>query len=266
MKKAVIVLSGGLDSVTAMAIAKDQGYELYALTFDYGQRHSCEMRSATRAALNAGVKEHLVFLLPLSDLVQSACSLTDRTMEVAKDSESKEIPSTYVPSRNLIFMSIAAAWAEAIGAQSIFVGVNAVDYSGYPDCREDFIRAFSTALHRGTKCGVEGRSIKIEAPLLHMTKEQIIRKGTELGVDYSQTHSCYDPVDGLACGRCDSCRLRKRGFEWSGVPDPTRYAVGPKDLFEKKCPECGAELTWNGDLFRCEKCGSVGGPGAFEEK
>lgn len=227
-KKAVILSSGGLDSTTVMAIAKHDGYELYSLSFDYGQRHVYELEAAGKVAESFGAGKHLVIHIDLKKIGGSA--LTD-DIEVPKhrDLESipNEIPVTYVPARNTIFLSYALAWAEVLGSSDIFIGVNALDYSGYPDCRPEYIESFERMANLATRAGVEGTTrIRINTPLIHMTKAQIIRRGYELGVDYSMTHSCYDPTaDGLACGQCDSCLLRKKGFREAGIPDPTRYCI-----------------------------------------
>lgn len=226
MKKAVCLLSGGLDSATALACARRDGFAAYALTFDYGQRHRIELEAAARVARQLGAAGHHVFRIDLRAFGGSA--LTD-DIAVPKDrslqSPEPEIPVTYVPARNTIFLSIALAWAEVLGSSDIYIGVNAIDYSGYPDCRPEFIRAFEQMANLATKAGVEGRQrLQIHTPLIHLTKAEIIRLGLELGVDYSLTHSCYDPVGGLACGHCDSCLLRRAGFAAAGVPDPLRYA------------------------------------------
>ena len=226
-RKAVVLSSGGLDSTTAMAMAKSEGYGVYSLSFSYGQRHSVELEAAKRVAEDLGAIKHLVIDIDLKLIGGSA--LTD-DIEVPKDRNegemTEEIPVTYVPARNTIFLSYALGWAEVIGASDIFIGVNAVDYSGYPDCRPEFIAAFETLANLATKVGVEGTSkIKIRTPLIHLTKAEIIRRGIELGVDYGLTLSCYDPsMDGGACGHCDSCLLRKKGFVEAGVSDPTKYA------------------------------------------
>ncbi len=226
-KKAVALLSGGLDSTTALWIAKDEGYAVYALSFRYGQRHLVELESAGRVAESAGVEKHLILDIDLRAIGGSA--LTDE-IEVPKERSADEmssgIPVTYVPARNTIFLSFALAWAEALGASDIFIGVNALDYSGYPDCRPEYIEAFASMANLATKAGVEGTMrLKIHMPLVAMTKAEIIKKGLELGVDYSLTHSCYDPTpDGLACGKCDSCLLRLKGFAEAGARDPLRYA------------------------------------------
>jgi 7-cyano-7-deazaguanine synthase len=222
--KAVILLSGGLDSATCLAIAKSRGFELFALSFDYGQKHSIEIGLAKLNAEFQGVKEHRT--VKLDTKFFEASSLTGSGKDIKKDSfDSSKIPDTYVPARNTVFLSYALAYAETIGAESIFIGVNSVDYSGYPDCRPEFIQAFQTMANLAIKDAVEGRiRIKIETPLISMTKAEIIRTGKKLGVDYSKTISCYDPVEGKACGHCDSCILRKRGFDGSGYPDETVYA------------------------------------------
>jgi 7-cyano-7-deazaguanine synthase len=226
-RKAVVLLSGGLDSTTALAIAAAQGYEIYAMSFQYGQRHELEIESARKVAGAAGVAKHLVVDFDMRSIGGSA--LTDE-IEVPKDrlnnEAAAEIPVTYVPARNTIFLSFALAWAETLGAEDIFIGVNALDYSGYPDCRPEYIESFERMANLATKAGVEGRlRLKIHTPLIAMTKAQIIKMGLELGVDYSLTHSCYDPSrDGLACGRCDSCLLRLKGFAEAGARDPLPYA------------------------------------------
>lgn len=228
MKKAIILLSGGLDSATLVAIAKSEGYAPYCLSFSYGQRHSIELEAAERVATSMGVAEHKVANLDLRIFGGSA--LTD-DIDVPKDRSEDEmdadIPITYVPARNTIFLSFALAYAEVIGAKDIFIGVNALDYSGYPDCRPEYIEAYEKLANLATKAGVEdGDRIKVQAPLLHMTKAEIISAGIALGVDYSITISCYDPDEkGLACGHCDSCQLRIKGFSEAGVDDPTMYQV-----------------------------------------
>ncbi|MBP8645715.1 MAG: 7-cyano-7-deazaguanine synthase QueC [Syntrophobacteraceae bacterium] len=221
--KAVVLLSGGVDSTTCLAVARKEGFELYALSFFYHQRHEIEIHSAKRVAAAFHVKEHLILELPLNRIGGSA--LTDR-IEVPKDipraERERRIPVTYVPARNTIFLSLALGWAEVLGAADLFIGVNAVDYSGYPDCRPQFIRAFQAMANLALKATVEDRmEVHIHTPLIHMSKAQIIRCGIELGVDYSLTHSCYDPdPGGRACGRCDSCLLRAKGFLEAGIPDP----------------------------------------------
>jgi 7-cyano-7-deazaguanine synthase len=225
-KSAVILLSGGLDSATAAAIALDRGFSLYALSVDYGQRHRFELQAARRVAQALGVKHHAVLSVDLGRLGGSALTAP---IDVPKDRSDDEmthgIPITYVPARNTVFLSLALAQAEVVGACDIFVGVNAVDYSGYPDCRQEYIDAFATMANLATKAGVEGRlKFTIHAPLMHWTKAQIIRRGTELGVDYSLTHSCYDPDPaGISCGHCDSCQLRRKGFSEAGLLDPLKY-------------------------------------------
>jgi len=218
--RAVILLSGGLDSATAGAVARSQGFALYALTVAYGQRHRCEIAAARAVAAALGVVRHVELQVDLSIFGGSA--LTD-AIEVPKvrPRDATDIPSTYVPARNTVFLSLALAWAEALGARDIFLGVNALDYSGYPDCRPEFIEAFERLARLATKAGVEGSSIVVHAPLIRMTKAQIIRCGFELGVNYGITHSCYDPdAAGRPCGRCDSCLLRAKGFAEAGVADP----------------------------------------------
>jgi 7-cyano-7-deazaguanine synthase len=226
-KTAVVLSSGGIDSTTAMAMAKHEGFEIYSLSFFYGQRHAVELEAARKVADAIGAKDHLVINFDLTKIGGS--SLTDN-MDVPKAREggslTREIPVTYVPARNTIFLSFALAWAEILECSDIFIGVNAIDYSGYPDCRPEYIEAFERMANLATKAGVQGiTKIKIRTPLIRLTKAQIIHKGIELGIDYSVTHSCYDPSpQGLACGRCDSCFLRKKGFKEAGIEDPTRYA------------------------------------------
>lgn len=220
--KAVILLSGGLDSSTCLAMAKNQGFECYALTFSYGQRHSIELKAAGRIAESLGAIEHIIFNIDLCKWGGSA--LTSSNIKIPKNRRGKAIPVTYVPARNIIFLSAAVAWAEALGAKDIFIGVNSIDYSGYPDCRPEFIKAFEKCANSGTKAGSEGRHFTIHTPLQKLDKSEIITLGTKLGVDYAFTHSCYDPdKNGRACGRCDSCVLRKKGFEKAGIPDPAIY-------------------------------------------
>ncbi len=220
-KKAVVLVSGGLDSATVLAIAKAEGYDCYSLAFDYGQRHRAELAAAERVALAGGVVEHKTLSLDMSQIGGSA--LTDMDIAVPEE-RSEGIPVTYVPARNTVFLSIALGWAEVLDAGDIWIGVNAVDYSGYPDCRPAYIDAFEQMARLATKRGVEGRGLDIQAPLLKLSKAEIIRKGTELGVDYGLTVSCYQASEsGEACGVCDSCFLRKEGFEAAGVADPTRY-------------------------------------------
>ncbi len=223
-KKAVVLSSGGIDSTTAMAIAKSRNFLIYSLTFNYGQRHSRELDAARDVAEVLGAEKHLVLDIDLRQIGGSA--LTDN-IDVPKTGVIKnEIPSTYVPARNTIFLSLALSWAEVLGSRDIFIGVNAVDYSGYPDCRPEYIAAFEKMANLGLKAAVQdGSNICIQTPLIHMTKAQIILTGISLGVDYAITHSCYDPdPGGAACGKCDSCMIRKMGFESAGVPDPTLYA------------------------------------------
>lgn len=226
-KKAVVLLSGGVDSSTAAAIGKKEGFELYALTFRYGQRHEREIEAAKKVAAFLEVKEHLIVDFNLRAIGGSALTAD---IDVPKGRSAKEIrhgiPVTYVPARNTIFLSFALALAEKIKAEDLFFGANQLDYSGYPDCREEYIRAFEKMANLATKAGVEGKTkIKIRTPLIHMTKAEIIKKGLELGVDYSLTWSCYDPTpEGLACGQCDSCQLRLKGFKEAGVKDPLKYA------------------------------------------
>ncbi len=227
---AVVLLSGGLDSATVLAMARASGMTCHTLAFDYGQRHRHELTAATRVAAALGAATHRTMRIDLRDIGGSALTAAiDVPKHRSASAMAADIPITYVPSRNIIFLSMASALAEVLGAGAIFLGVNAIDYSGYPDCRPEFIEAFQRVLHVGTKAGAEGRPIRIHAPILHMTKARIIREGTRLGVDYGLTHSCYDPVDlgggdVLACGACDSCQLRREGFAAAGVPDPTRYA------------------------------------------
>lgn len=222
-----MLLSGGVDSATTLAVAKAEGFDLYALSFDYRQRHRYELKAAEAVAKSVGVLEHLVMPLDLSKIGGSA--LTD-DIDVPKDRDqtqrNSEIPITYVPARNTIFLSIALAWAETRKADSIFIGANSIDYSGYPDCRPEFIQAFQAVANLATKTGIEGNRIIVNAPLISMTKAQIIQEGVRLGLDYSLTFSCYDPdSEGRACGACDSCTIRRQGFEEANVPDPTVYAT-----------------------------------------
>ena len=221
---AVILLSGGLDSATTLAIARDAGFDCYCLSLDYGQRHSVELDAAARVAKSLGAREHRVVQLALSDFGGSA--LTDSNIAVPVDGVQSGIPVTYVPARNTIMLSLALAWAEVLGSRDIFVGVNAVDYSGYPDCRPEFIAAFEAMANLATKAAVEGAKLNIHAPLISLTKAEIIRRGSALGVDYGTTISCYKAdAQGRACGVCDSCRLRKEGFAAAGLSDPTPYAT-----------------------------------------
>ncbi len=227
-KKAVVLLSGGLDSATTLAIARGEGFACYALTFRYGQRHSREVEAAKKVARSLGAVEHRVAEIDLRAFGGSA--LTDAQIQVPKDradlGESTDIPVTYVPARNTIFLSYALAWAEVLGAFDIFIGVNSTDYSGYPDCRAEFIAAFEAMANLATAAAVQGKGrYRIHTPIIHMTKAQIIQTGTKLGVDYSLTHSCYDPdPQGRSCGRCDSCRLRLKGFAEADLMDPIEYA------------------------------------------
>ena len=220
-RKAVILVSGGLDSTTVLAMARSEGYACYTLSFDYGQRHRAELAAAERVSAALGDVEHKVVRLNLDSIGGSA--LTDTAIAVPEE-ETEGIPITYVPARNTVFLSIALGWAEVLEAHDIFIGVNAVDYSGYPDCRPEFIQAFETTANLATRAGVEGQKISIHTPLIDLTKGEIIRTGMDLGVDYGLTVSCYQATeDGLACGRCDSCRQRRQGFNDAGVEDPTRY-------------------------------------------
>jgi 7-cyano-7-deazaguanine synthase len=222
MEKAVVLLSGGLDSATCLAIARSRGFECYALSFDYGQRHRCELAASERIAASLGAARHSVMSIDLRQWGGSA--LTDDSIDVPAADVSGQMPVTYVPARNMIFLSFAAAWGEILKARHIFIGVNSVDYSGYPDCRAAFIESFRRTAQLGTCASDEGWEWVIETPLQAMSKAEIIRAGTALGVDYSMTVSCYDPDDdGRACGRCDSCALRRAGFAAAGVPDPTNY-------------------------------------------
>ena len=222
MSKAIVLLSGGLDSTTVLAIAKAHDFECYALSFDYGQKQRSELESAKTIANQSKVAEHRIMKISLADIGGSA--LTDDKIDVPKYSESDEIPVTYVPARNTIFLSFALAWAEVIDCQKIYIGVNALDYSGYPDCRPEFIKAFEDMANLATKQSVEGEKIEIKTPLISMTKAEIIQKGLSLGVDYSQTISCYlANSNGEACGECDACVLRINGFNNANIKDPTFY-------------------------------------------
>ena len=224
---AVVLLSGGMDSTTTAAIAQREGFDVHALTVRYGQRHAVELEAARRVAKRLGIRRHEVVDLDLRAFGGSALTAD---LPVPRDRSAGEmtagIPATYVPARNTVFLSLALAWAETLGAFDVYIGVNAVDYSGYPDCRPEFVRAFEELANLATKAGVEGRGrFRVHAPLLHLSKAEIIRLGRALGVDYGLTHSCYDPSPaGLACGRCDSCAIRRAGFAAAGVPDPTRYS------------------------------------------
>ena len=224
-KRAVVLLSGGIDSAATLAVVLKEGFESYALSFDYGQRHAIELEAARTVANKLGAREHLVLKLDLRRIGGSA--LTD-DIPVPKGRSGDEIgagiPVTYVPARNTIFLSFALAWAEVLGAGEIFIGANTQDYSGYPDCRPEFLEAFEKMANLATRCGLEGNGIKIRAPLIEFSKSEIIKLGNDLGVDISLTHSCYDPNDeGLACGLCDSCMIRKKGFAQAGIEDTTRY-------------------------------------------
>jgi 7-cyano-7-deazaguanine synthase len=221
MKRSVVLLSGGLDSATVLAMAREQGFECYALSVDYGQRHHAELAAAQKVARALGAREHRVLNIDLTGFGGSA--LTDSSIAVPEHASSG-IPVTYVPARNTIMLSLALAWAEVLRAQDIFFGVNAVDYSGYPDCRPEYVAAFERMANLATQAAVEGKPLTLHAPLLRLTKAEIIRQGVRLGVDYGLTVSCYQADEaGRACGRCDSCRLRREGFQSAGVPDSTRY-------------------------------------------
>jgi 7-cyano-7-deazaguanine synthase len=226
MRRAVVLVSGGLDSATTLAMARGDGFACHALSFRYGQRHAAEIDAARRVVEHLGVVEHRIIDIDLRPFGHSALTdAIDVPKDRSEDEMSAEIPVTYVPARNTIFLANALALAEVCGAADIFLGVNAVDYSGYPDCRPAFVEAFERLANLATKAGVEGRRLTVHAPLIDLTKAEIIIKGTQLGVDYALTHSCYDPpTDALACGRCDSCRLRRAGFEQAGLTDPIRYA------------------------------------------
>lgn len=224
-KKAVVLLSGGLDSTTTLAIAADLGFELYALTFRYGQRHDIEIAAASKIAAAFNVAKHVIVPIDLRAFGGSALT---SDMPVPKGRSPEEmnagIPSTYVPARNTIFLALALAWAEVLGSNDIFIGVNALDYSGYPDCRPEFIAAFERLANLATKVGVQGNRLTVHAPLIHLSKAEIIKKGVELGVDYAATSTCYDPsAEGDACGQCDACLLRLKGFAENGMHDPVRY-------------------------------------------
>jgi 7-cyano-7-deazaguanine synthase len=220
-QRAVVLLSGGLDSATTLAIARSQGFECYALSVAYGQRHSAELNAAKRVAASWGARDHRVMQVDLAGIGGSA--LTDRNIAVPEQ-PTTGIPVTYVPARNTMMLALALGWAEVLEARDLFIGVNAIDFSGYPDCRPEFIAAFEQLAARATKAGVEGHPCRIHAPLITLTKADIIREGTRLGVDFAATVSCYQADDaGRACGRCDSCRIRQSGFAAAGIPDPTRY-------------------------------------------
>ncbi len=219
---AVVLLSGGLDSATVLAVARDRGYACHAISYDYGQRHGAELAAAQHVAAALGAVEHKVVSLDLGSIGGSA--LTDDAIDV-QETPSEGIPVTYVPARNTVFLAIALGWAEVLGARDLFIGVNAVDYSGYPDCRPEYIAAFESLANLATKAGVEGERFRVHAPLVDLSKADIVQRGQQLGVDYALTVSCYSADDsGRACGRCDACRLRREGFAAAGVPDPTRYA------------------------------------------
>jgi 7-cyano-7-deazaguanine synthase len=223
MRAAVVLLSGGLDSATTLAIARSEGYACHCLSVDYGQRHRAELDAAKRVAGALGAVEHRITALDLTAFGGSA--LTDTSIAVPTEETQSGIPVTYVPARNTIFLALALAYAEVRGAADLFFGANAVDYSGYPDCRPEYMRAFEAVANLATKAAVGGRRLTLHTPIIHLSKADIIRRGTDLGVDYGLTVSCYQATpDGLACGRCDSCRLRRAGFEAAGIPDPTRYA------------------------------------------
>jgi len=225
-KQAVVLLSGGLDSTTVLALAESQGFTCNCLSFQYGQRQAIEVERARRICKHYAVERHLILRVDLDAIGGSALTTE---LEVPKDrpfsAMDKEIPTTYVPGRNILFLAHALSWAEVLGVADIFLGINAVDYSGYPDCRPEFLKAFEQMANLGTKAGVTGRPFRFHAPLLQMSKKEIILQGKELGVDYSLTHSCYDPVGDLACGRCDACRLRQQGFRDAGLVDPVGYVI-----------------------------------------
>lgn len=222
MKKAIVLLSGGLDSTTCLAIAKSQGFACYALSFQYGQKNDAELEAAKKIAATFEVATH--YIMPLSIGNMGGSALTDRALEIPDHQEDNKIPLTYVPARNTIFLAIALGWAEVIAADAVFIGVSAIDYSGYPDCRPEYIAAFQHLAQLATKAGIEGKATKIEAPLIHLSKAQTIRQGHALGVDYALSISCYRADKaGLACGSCHSCVLRKKGFREAGVEDPTAY-------------------------------------------
>lgn len=223
----VVLVSGGIDSATTLAIAHDRGERLFALSFDYGQRHRVELDAARAVVGSIGVERHLIQTIDLRQIGGSALTSAIAVPKNRDFSIEEDIPVTYVPARNLIFLSLALAWAEVLGAANILIGANAIDYSGYPDCRPEFIESFNKTARLATRVGVQGKSVTISAPLVNMTKAEIIRAGDRLGVDYSLTISCYSPdSDGRACGQCDSCHIRQRGFADAGIPDPTRYVEG----------------------------------------
>lgn len=224
MEKAVVLTSGGLDSTTVLALSKSKGFKIYALTFDYGQRHKQELSSARKVAKYFGVIEHKIIKINLRCFGGSALTDDIKVPQGGKIKR-KNIPITYVPARNTIFLSYALAWAEVLKSHDIFIGVNAVDYSGYPDCRSEYIKAYQKMADLATKASVEGETIKIHTPLINMSKAEIIKKGIKLGVDYSITHSCYNPArNGVACGKCDSCLLRQKGFKEAGIRDSIKYS------------------------------------------
>ncbi len=224
-KKAVVLVSGGLDSATTLAIAKNEGFDIYAISFDYGQRHHFELEAARRVCESQGVSELVVFKVDTSIFRGSALTNDIPVPHNRDESQMADgIPVTYVPARNTIFLSVGLGLAESVGANDLFIGVNAVDYSGYPDCRPEFIKAFEEMANLATKAGVEGQRLNVHTPLIRLTKAEIIQRGIALGVDYGLTHSCYDPLpDGTSCGECDSCQLRLRGFREAGCPDPIHY-------------------------------------------
>jgi 7-cyano-7-deazaguanine synthase len=231
VKPAVVLLSGGLDSATVLAIARERGFACHALSFSYGQRHLVELEAAARVARALGAVEHRVVQVDLRLIKEAGGSALLDDIAVPKDRDvaqmASEVPVTYVPARNALFLCYALAWAEVLGASDLFAGMNALDYSGYPDCRPEFLEAFERMARLGTRAGAAGAELRVHAPLIRMSKAEIVREGTRLGVDYALTHSCYDPdAEGRACGRCDSCLLRRKGFEEAGVADPTRYRNG----------------------------------------
>lgn len=221
---AVVLLSGGLDSTTVLAIAASQGYTCHTIAFDYGQRHRNELAASEILSAKLGAATHRVFPINIGAFGGSALTADIEVPKGRDESAMTDIPITYVPARNLVFLSIAMALAETLGAKDLFIGVNAVDYSGYPDCRPEFIESFTTTANLATKLGVDGNAIRVHTPLMEMTKAEIVQAGVAMGVDYAMTHSCYDPIDGKACSECDSCILRSRGFEQAGIQDPTVYA------------------------------------------
>lgn len=221
---AVVLLSGGLDSTTVLAIARESGFDCHTIAYDYGQRHRNELDASVKISSALGASSHRVFPINIGSFGGSALTADIEVPKGRDESEMTEIPITYVPARNLVFLSIATALAETLDAKDIFLGVNAVDYSGYPDCRPEFIESFTRTANLATKMGVEGNGVRVHSPLMDMSKAEIVQRGVQLGVDYSMTHSCYDPIDGKACGQCDSCILRRRGFEQAGMSDPTNYA------------------------------------------